>query len=513
MPSGSSGRYQSRIFNFVHQQSRRLTEQVEHTIRYVQVATKWGVEVLLYPVYSWLQSSQSSERTLDGQPTQLKLQLEAQTQPTADTPILNVLETVKNLPFADATATPSKDRLSLTNPVYFLKSLWGKIFPQQSTAESSLVQDITIPENAVRSLNPAPMYPMVQGIATNLEKRNLLLITTNNEILDILTPQQQAKLEDKIINEVANYWRSCRLLAGKKAPNPLPEIERLLAKITGSNLEQTDAIASSTVNESQDLLNYQKALTFLDATVANLEANALAPIQQRSQEIIQIAQTQFSIFLYGKEQLAARGKIINTSDELETQGFDIRAVIVAALNYFIGVGNNKKLDTSDTKIKAPGKRLTYNHAPKSINSQLENQDVVADAWLTWNDLYGKSETAVQNPKQALSSTSSVPKNVVKSSQKSLQKPQLNAGLVRKKKSDKVTSNIQNTSDISQQSSQRNTNNQVEANPDWIETKATLVGYEKHILQRILELLDSVVVWLESILVNIMMFVRGLLGVK
>ncbi|MBD2197767.1 MULTISPECIES: hypothetical protein [Calothrix] len=517
MSFGSSGRYQSRIFNFVHQQSRRLTEQLEHTIRYVQVATKWGVEAILYPVYMWLHSSQSSERTLDGQPTQAKPQLE----PQVDKPIVNVLETVKNLPFTDDTATPSNDRLSLPNSLDFLKFLKEKISPQQSTTESSLVLSTTPPKNQVQSLNPAPMYLMVRGIATDIEKRNLLLITADNEILDILTPQQQAKLEAKIISEIGNYRNSEKLLASKQETNPLPEIERLLAKLTGSNPPEISVLNASKFNETQDLLNYQKALTFIDAAVANLETKAIVPIQQRSQEMMQIAQTQLQIFLYGKEELAARGEITATSN------VNFAALIEAALNYFLGVGNYKKLDISDAEIKAPSKRLADSSEVTSTNNQLVNQNIGADAWLTWSDLYGESEIIVKpsvKTPSSLSITSTVPQNLVKSQQKSRQTSASSSDLVQKKKtapnisrnqrkSAKVTSSSQNSASISQTESDRKTNNQVEAKPDWIETTATFVSYEKHILQRILELLDGIMVWLETVFVNIMMFLRGFLGVK
>ncbi len=211
MPSGSSSRYQSKIFNFVHQQSRRLTEQLEHTVRYqqsrrlteqlehtvqyVQVATKWGVEVLLYPVYRFLHSSQLSDKTLSSREPQTRLQLEAETPPAADTPIQNILETVKNLPSTEVTATPSNGRLSPANPLSLLESLWSKVIPHKPNNNPSLPPSLTITEK------PTPIYPRVQGIATHLENRNLLLITGDNEILDILTPQQQANLEDLIISD------------------------------------------------------------------------------------------------------------------------------------------------------------------------------------------------------------------------------------------------------------------------------------------------------------------------
>ena len=55
----------------------------------------------------------------------------------------------------------------------------------------------------------------MRGIATNLISRNLVLVTADNEILDILTPQQQAKLADRIITEVGNYWHSWQLAENK----------------------------------------------------------------------------------------------------------------------------------------------------------------------------------------------------------------------------------------------------------------------------------------------------------
>ncbi|BAY12553.1 hypothetical protein [Calothrix sp. NIES-2098] len=538
MPSGSSGRYQSKIFNFVHQQSRRLTEQLGQTMRYVQVATKWGVGVLLYPVYRLLQLSESANKTLYTKEPQTRLQLEAETPPDVDAPIVNVLETVKNFPLAEAAIPSSKSVATPANPWALLESLWLKFVSHKSSNQSSSSPSLTISANPLESLNPSPIYPMVQGIATNLEKRNLLLIAADNEILDILTPQQQAKLEDLIISEVAQYWRYWRLLEAKKETNLMPEIERLLTKLTGGKPEQTPALNPSSVteevSESNYLSKYPGALTLLDAAVANLESNALVPIKQRSREIIQVAQTQFSIFLYGKEQLAARGKIQVNNEGLETQKLNIPALIEAALNYFFGVGNGKKLDTRESATKLPGKRL-----PLPNRRQLNNEIITADPWLTWGDLFGNAEnieeqlvTPSPNTNSVIDSSLSTTPAASKRHQKFLQIPQLNLGLVKKKKSPrnlsstkkksgKVTSAQSTSSRVSQPSSnsktgeisQRYPSNQLEAKPDWIETKATLIGYEKHIIEQILELLDSIILWLETIFLNTLMFVRGLLGIK
>ncbi|BAY97891.1 hypothetical protein NIES37_18390 [Tolypothrix tenuis PCC 7101] len=551
MSSGSSGRYQSRIFNFVHQQSRRLTEQLEHTIRYVQVATKWGVELILYPIYLLLQPDQSSERTLSSKEPPTRLQLEAETPPPSDTPIQNVLETVKNLPFTETTTTPSNSISTVKKPLVFLESLWLQFLPTSPSNNSTLSQSLTILENPVGSLNPLPEYQMVQGIATDVENRNLLLITTNNETLDILTPQEQAKLEELIISEVANYWRAWRLLETKKQANLLPEIERLLTKLTGGKPEEIPALSPGDIIEEvvvpEALPTAPKALAFLDKVVANWESNIVVPMQQRSQEIIQVAQTQFNIFLYGKEQLAARGQLTVPADSLENQTPNIPALITAAINYFFGIGSDKKLGNKELRNQLPGKKSPHLPTKFLKNNLVVNEVSTPDPWLTWDDLFGESETAVVQPAKPSAETNpalpanpsaipAIPKNLVKSYQNFLQQPQKDAGLVQQKKtkrnltstqkkSSKVTASKRTSASISQpktqtsrvsqkgEISQRQQINQVEAQPDWIETKATLIGYEKHILEQILEWLDTIMLWLEEIALNLISFLKGLLRIK
>jgi hypothetical protein len=91
-----------------------------------------------------------------------------------------------------------------------------------------------------------------------------------------------------------------------------------------------------------------------------------------------------------------------------------------------------------------------------------------------------------------------------------------------KTSRKLTSAKQTRASISQSttesskgeiSPQHRQGAEVEAKPDWIETKAILMGYEKHPLELLLEWLDRAMLWLEKIFVNIFYFFQGLLGAK
>ncbi|WP_375468930.1 hypothetical protein [uncultured Nostoc sp.] len=572
MSSGSSGRYQSKLFNFVHQQSRRVTEQWEHTFRHLQVATKWGVEVLLYPVYLLFHSSESSGKTLHTKEPQTRLKLQPNDtdlqpeMPNVDSPIQHVLETVHYLSDDEAASTPAKT-VEPFNPLAFLGVFRLKFIDNKSINNANLTQSLNITENKAGVLNSSQQenalkqhLAVVRGIATDLMNRNLVLVTADNEILDILTPQQQAKLEDRIINEVANYWQSSlrdaartptgkqatcsvplaqplvekerRLIEAKKETELLPQIDQLLAKLTDGNTANTPDLAEGIPKE---LLNTDRLLAFLDIAVAKLESNALVPVQERSQEIVQVAQTQLNIFLYGKEQLAGRGEVAPNAD-VETHTLNIHALIEGALNYFFGVGTRKTLESTTNHERLPGKILPSRFKKAlSKSRQLEKQDLTDDPWLTWNDLFGDTETVTDKPvtlsqktNPALAANLSVghfPQNNL-----SVKQPKVGSGLVRRKQPisvlaasrktpGKVTSATQTETHISQTKSesrkgeilqqQFHQSSQVEAQPDWIETKATSTGYEKHPLEQLLEWVDYVMLWLEERLVNIFQSLRQL----
>lgn len=531
MSSGSSGRYQSRLFNFVNQQSRRLTQRWENTFRHLQVATKWGVELLLYPVYLLFVSSESDAKTLHAKEPQSRLNLpsndtdfQPETDLNVDTPIEHVLETVYYLSSEEPMATPKKNSQPF-NPLSFLEGFWQKPIPKNS-ANTNIIHSATITDNSAASIKSSEPQntlkqhlTVIQGVATNLLNRNLVLVTAENEILDILTPQQQAKLEDRIISEVANYWQSWRLAKAKKEKELLPKIESLLTKLTGENPVNIPIISGTASNH---VLDSSKLLAFLDLAIAKVESNALIPVQQRSQEIIQVAQTQLNIFIYGKDQLTAKGEIAVQADDLETHALNFQALIEAALNYFFGVGNRKTLE-STTADNQP-ERLLSSYPKKGLfkNPNLQNQDLTDDPWLTWNDLFGDRQkvadnaVTLENTTPALVSGLSAglfwPKNLNR------QQPKAKSELVQRKKrtrnlasipktSAKVTSFQQTEGGISQSDSKNHKgeisqrrfsqSTEVEAQPDWIETKATAMGYEKHPLEKVLQWLDRVILWLEE----------------
>ncbi|MDH6060837.1 hypothetical protein NWP17_10365 [Chrysosporum bergii ANA360D] len=454
MSSGSSGRYQSRLLNFVHLQSRRLTQQWDHTLRNLQVATQWGVELLLYPIYLLLNPTTSAPKTLGSQEPPPRLNLEPETPSSVDTPIEKVLAAVKSLP-SESKSPP------LTWWGFVSSKLWGHL-PNQPT---KFTNSQNSPENI------QPYLPVVRGIATSLVNRNLVLVTADNEILDVLTPQQQAKLAARIISEVGNYWHDWRLTANQPQSKLLGKVNQILAQLTSRIRVNIPALPHSTPTTS---LNTDKLIAFLDTSIAKWETNALLPVRQGSQEIIQVAQNQLdicfnifyifsNIFIYGREQVATRENVAVNGDSLAN-------LIAAAINYFFGGGKNPKIAQNPSQMK-----LQHRFSLETANKQLQNQDLDKDSWVNWNDLFGNS-------------------------------PKYRGYLTQW-----PNNSCQNLN--SQAITENHPDSQVDYQPDWIEVEATFIGYDKHPLEQILEWLDLAILWLEEIIVKIVQFFQRLWSSK
>ncbi|MTJ48236.1 hypothetical protein [Dolichospermum sp. UHCC 0259] len=427
MSSDSSNRYQSKLFNFVYQHSRRLTQTLENTFKNLQVATGSSVGSLLYPIYQLWQQNVTVKK------------LHSATPPTTDAPIQIILDVVKNLPPGETDIPTS----SQTNPLTFLGSLWKKIFPQPNfpTSENTLQQHI----------------PTVQGIAIELQTRNLVLVSADNRIFDVFTPQQNVKLADRINSEISEYRYSLQLIAHQQK-EILPKIDHLLNKLT----EEDPTIAQ------KSFLHPIKLFGFLDKLIANLETTALVPVQQRSQEIVDNFQSQFN-------------DLTVNHDDLKTQKPQISDLIVAAINYFFGGRNTYHLDSNSSAEKLDLKKSL------SSNNQLNFDNSSGDTWLSWNDLFGETNTNIQES--------------VQQPQAKREFPEIHRQIGQQGSESKN----EEFPEIDSQTSQG-----FNFKPDWIDISATSLGYEKHPLEQILEWLDTAILWIEQIFTNMLYFFRGLL---
>ncbi|MCL1469653.1 hypothetical protein [Argonema antarcticum] len=181
MPS-SAGRYRSRLLNFLSRQSRRLIDKGDLAFRHIRVGTTWAAQILLYPVYLAFQAGRLAGKQLHQALQQNNSAFS--NLPPSDTPIQRVLETVKGEAFLNLSLGSTKK----------LSSEWF---------DPSIPVDLSADEVAVDGNTEQNLA--IQGIASRLETRTLVLVTADNEILDILTTQQQQEVFKQIRFEIPSY--------------------------------------------------------------------------------------------------------------------------------------------------------------------------------------------------------------------------------------------------------------------------------------------------------------------
>ncbi|MDJ0674615.1 MAG: hypothetical protein QNJ36_04305 [Calothrix sp. MO_167.B42] len=249
--------------------------------------------------------------------------------------------------------------------------------------------------------------------------------------------------------------------------------------------------------ETQTLPPPQGAIAFFDTAIAKFESNALVPFSQASGGFLSLIQRQFKIFVYGE-------KTVKTTAKKPKSEFP--ELISTTLNsLFIRNQNNTDKLRINSDKEIPSTPLP---SQKSSTPNLESQEIV-DPWLTLDDLFGNSQETP--PEEQKVQTNNNPPHTSKKSlqtwpnryQQLVQQPEADIELV-KQQPPSINIAPATTSELD-----TTNNNQLEANPDFIETQAKMVGYTQHPLEKILEWLDNSMLWLEEKIITVFNFIQKL----
>lgn len=502
MPS-SSGRYRSRLFNFVSRQTRRWIDRGERATRQMTVATVWGVQILVYPIYLLFQSARLAGKQLQHLWQGLSHQPADLNSLPADTPIQKVLETVKSLP------------LSANLP----ESLAVSFVEAELEGSTEKTAVLTV-ENS--SLNAEE----IQGIATLPENHNLVLINSQNQILDILNQQQQQELKKQISLELAEYWHHQRLvqqanLPAMYLPPPVSSENTLLpfrllqqfmgwmqrGKVAGAinlfseeglqlhdevknqelqyRLQQLKQKTQALTERQQELnlrtqnqlgleltnppeVNDTSLLAKVDRAIAIIETGSLAAASVPG--FLALRSREFSQLFKARLQDSVTAET-NYSPDLKLK---IEVLIKSAVEYFFGARTTAELTPEDT--------LDLN------SSDYNSETVDPDFWLTEEELFPEPSTfATKLPKPRYQSQNS---GVI--TERKVAAPQLI------QVNDLRENPLINTRNKLQTSSDSTYNDTTDA----IEIQATSTGYIKHPLAQVLEILDRTMFFIEELLVTI-----------
>jgi hypothetical protein len=404
MSSEPPSPYKSRLFNFLNRQSIRWQDRVGQAWRNAKVAAVWGVQVLLYPIYLLVQTARFGGYQLQqaiGRTWQQLLPSRSSPSPLPEIP-----------PPVD---TPIQRVLNALNT----SDIGHKLpIPCPTPPEFQLSRQVIV------------------GLASLLTNRSLVLVTTENQILDVLTPDEEQKLRQRLIWEIAVYWHHWRCwqeahrqFSGRvplrEQSHLLPPIRwfwgvmawmqtspvaiaidlfgesALVANITAELT--TTALTPTSTTYSLEL--FEEQLAFLDRQIAQWEANLVLP---GTQEGWQRAKE----FLHQLREKIPGGMFFHDSaaspQTPETDDMKIKSLIWAAIDYFFGRKRHKKT-LSGTPVPnfpdrvPPATRNIYDSLPPDLRFDEE------DPWLSWEELFPDPPTAPTSTSQPKQSPAASPK--------------------------------------------------------------------------------------------------------
>ncbi|MBW3586866.1 MAG: hypothetical protein KY448_13785, partial [Cyanobacteria bacterium 0813] len=238
MSNGYYGPYQSRLLNFISKQSRQVADNCDRTWRQIKEATLTATQILLYPAYLLVQSSRMLGRQLRESSQKVDLpelqefvgdenpdgqQNWYQGEISEESSIAEILHLAENLLNSSQTAKTLASFPLLINQG---NTATGKVANDLNPAINFIGQigknqTTSVLEHplAKTQLNTTPAIysqPKVEGIASFIPARTLVLVGRENQILDILTPEQQEMLEGRITWEIANTGPERREITQKE---------------------------------------------------------------------------------------------------------------------------------------------------------------------------------------------------------------------------------------------------------------------------------------------------------
>ncbi len=210
-----SEKYQSRVFTFASSRANRLKDSCAKGLRHLKVAVVWGGQILLSPL-QWLARVTKIFQPQLPPPRQQSVL----SQPASDINIEQALELVKVAGYPieitqNGTSTfvdLSEIEITQPAPVRVDRSTVDATFWQPDNGNIAIAAP---PEIIYTRAHPllAPKKT-IRGLSSLLSDRKLVLVTNENEILDILTLAQQQEIRRRIGLDLAidwHHWQTIKL--------------------------------------------------------------------------------------------------------------------------------------------------------------------------------------------------------------------------------------------------------------------------------------------------------------
>ncbi|MEG4275430.1 MULTISPECIES: hypothetical protein [unclassified Microcoleus] len=451
MSNGYYGPYQSRLLNFISKQSRQVADNCDRTWRQIKETTLTATQILLYPAYLLVQSSRMLGRQLRASSQKVDLpelqefggdenpdlpQNWYRGEVSEESSIAEILHLAENLLNSSQTAKTLASFPLLINQGNAANNLPPAINFSGQTAKH---QTTSVLEHPLAKTELKPQ-PKVEGIASFIPARTLVLVGGENQILDILTPEQQEILEGSITWEIANSGPERREItqkelkfnlglesAAKKAQlPPMRRFWELMAWLQTSPValkrnQFGESILAVKKSIDRNAILVQKARAQIEAKTAQQSIAASNSIDRNTPKLETNFNSKFDrpptplsfVTLLDRaavniEELTlppsaktiaapteAPGVKIDTSgsdayvdfsarDILEKYARNIEQMIWSSVDHLLG----KETAASDNTEKSVAIQYYLKQRQKQENTQ--NSPEVDRPWLNWQDLFGEA---------------------------------------------------------------------------------------------------------------------------
>lgn len=241
--------YQSRVFTFVNKRANQVKDNCTKGLRHLKVAVVWSGQILLSPL-QWLARLTNifQPQLPPPRPQQILT-----SQPVSDINIEQALELVEVAGYpieivqdsaialdcyrSNALETRSHQPRQLAAPAQEWQAIRAIAENSVLTVDRSVAEPmLRYRANASTAIDAhhsesriAPPKKTIRGLGSLLSDRQLVLVTTENEILDILSIAQQQEIRRKIGLDIALAWHQWQTvkLAGDPQLNRLSGSDRL----------------------------------------------------------------------------------------------------------------------------------------------------------------------------------------------------------------------------------------------------------------------------------------------
>ena len=453
-----SGNYQSRVFTFINKQANELKDNCTKGLRHIKVAVVWGGQVLFYPIHLLAQTVRSLQPQLPPPSDRTSLP----TPPAPDINIERVLDSIVSAgyPVEIASSVALTQQARQSSDLY----KWHPDRYQTSlaTAEDEEEDWELAAATPSRFRQAIRTKPIVRGLSSLLIDRQLVLVTTENELLDILTISQQQEIRRRIGVDLSINWQLWQ--KNKLSPN----------------------------QHRQELAGKQQVL-FTDRTPTDLLAIAGEETLDRSPNII-------DRFRNWWQELNPKSSELNLENSPElpdkTEHQSLALLSPAAYSFTPQPPNSSRF------IDLPQLPPIF-ETPPSTSPENPIVTIIAKLqpdWLKqWLNYYrdylyiparNEDLQIVHQPaKFELIPLIQPPETIINTSTPEKTKF--------KDLADRQNSIVQNSGKLSKQSFQN-----LEYHPDWIEADAETIGFDRTPVARLLEWLDKLMLQLENWLIKI-----------